>query len=43
MALMVGGLAQMLAGLWEFRTGNTFAGTAFIAYGAFWLSFGVLV
>jgi len=43
MALMMGGIAQMLAGLWEFRTGNTFAGTAFIAYGAFWLSFWALV
>jgi hypothetical protein len=43
MALMVGGLAQLLAGMWEFRTGNTFAGTAFIAYGAFWLSFWALV
>ena len=41
-ALMVGGLAQVLAGMWEFRTGNTFAGTAFIAYGAFWLSFWAL-
>jgi uncharacterized protein len=43
MALMVGGLAQVLAGMWEFRAGNTFAGTAFIAYGAFWLSFWALV
>ncbi len=42
-ALMVGGLAQVLAGMWEFRTGNTFAGTAFVAYGAFWLSFWALV
>ena len=43
MALMMGGLAQVLAGMWEFRVGNTFAGTAFIAYGAFWLSFWALV
>ena len=43
MALMVGGLAQVLAGMWEFRSGNTFAGTAFVAYGAFWLSFWALV
>ena len=43
MALMVGGLAQVLAGMWAFRTGNTFAGTAFVAYGAFWLSFWALV
>src|SRR6478735_1291504 len=25
-ALMVGGLAQVLVGMWEFRAGNTFAG-----------------
>lgn len=43
MALMVGGLAQVLAGMWAFRTGNTFAGTAFVVYGAFWLSFWALV
>ena len=43
MALMVGGLAQVLAGMWEFRTGNAFAGTAFVAYGAFWLSYWALV
>ena len=43
MALMVGGLAQVLASMWEPRTGNTFAGTAFVAYGAFWLSFWALV
>ena len=43
MALMVGGLAQVLAGMWEFRAGNTFAGTAFVAYGTFWLSFWALV
>lgn len=43
MALMVGGLAQVLAGMWEFHAGNTFAGTAFVAYGTFWLSFWALV
>ncbi len=42
-ALMFGGVAQVLAGMWAFRTGNTFAGTAFTAYGAFWLSFWALV
>jgi succinate-acetate transporter protein len=39
MALAVGGLAQLLAGMWEFRTGNTFGAVAFTMYGAFWLSF----
>jgi uncharacterized protein len=39
LALAYGGLAQLLAGMWEFRTGNTFGATAFSSYGAFWLSF----
>ncbi len=39
LALMYGGIAQILAGMWEFRTGNTFGAVAFTSYGAFWLSF----
>jgi succinate-acetate transporter protein len=39
LALAYGGLAQLLAGMWEFRTGNTFAAVAFTSYGGFWLSF----
>jgi succinate-acetate transporter protein len=39
LALMYGGIAQFVAGLWEFRTGNTFGALAFTSYGAFWLSF----
>jgi succinate-acetate transporter protein len=39
LAFAYGGLAQLLAGMWEFRTGNTFGATAFASYGAFWLSF----
>jgi succinate-acetate transporter protein len=42
-ALMYGGIAQVLAGMWEFRAGNTFGATAFTSYGAFWLSFWALV
>jgi uncharacterized protein len=42
-ALAYGGIAQLLAGLWEFRTGNTFGATAFCSFGAFWISFFVLV
>jgi uncharacterized protein len=38
-AFAYGGLAQILAGMWEFRTGNTFGAVAFTSYGAFWLSF----
>lgn len=39
LALVFGGIAQLLAGMWEFRAGNTFGATAFTAYGAFWISF----
>ena len=43
MAIAYGGLAQLLAGMWEFRTGNTFGAVAFTSYGAFWISFYFLV
>jgi succinate-acetate transporter protein len=39
MALAFGGIAQFAAGLWEFRTGNTFGAVAFTGYGMFWVSF----
>jgi uncharacterized protein len=39
LALGYGGLAQLLAGMWEFRNNNTFGATAFTSFGAFWLSF----
>ena len=41
-ALFYGGIVQILAGMWEFRTGNTFGAVAFCSYGAFWLSFWAL-
>jgi len=43
LAFFYGGLAQLLAGMWEFRTGNTFGAVAFTSYGAFWLSYFALV
>jgi hypothetical protein len=43
MALAFGGTAQLLAGMWEFRTGNTFGAVAFTSFGAFWISFFFLV
>jgi len=43
LALAYGGAAQLLAGMWEFRTGNTFGATAFTSFGAFWISYFVLV
>jgi succinate-acetate transporter protein len=39
LALAYGGLAQLLAGMWEFKNNNAFGATAFTSYGAFWLSF----
>ncbi len=36
-ALAYGGIAQLLAGMWEFRRNNVFGATAFSSYGAFWL------
>ncbi|KAJ7171240.1 Gpr1 family protein [Mycena filopes] len=43
MALFTGGLAQLLAGMWEFPNGNTFGATAFTSYGAFWLSYAAIL
>lgn len=39
LALFYGGLAQFMAGMWEFRKANTFGALAFTSYGAFWLSY----
>jgi succinate-acetate transporter protein len=43
LALAYGGIAQILAGMWEFKKGNTFGATAFASYGAFWVSFWAFV
>jgi succinate-acetate transporter protein len=42
-ALAYGGIAQFAAGMWEFRTGNTFGAVAFTSFGAFWVSFWALI
>lgn len=42
LALFYGGLCQLLAGMWEFKTGNTFGSVAFSSYGGFWMSFAAL-
>ena len=42
LALVYGGIVQVLAGMWEFRTGNTFGAVAFSSFGAFWISFWAL-
>ncbi|WNY25666.1 acetate uptake transporter [Methanolapillus millepedarum] len=39
MAIFVGGLAQLLAGMMEWKKGNTFGMVAFTGFGVFWLSF----
>lgn len=39
LALFYGGIAQIIAGVWEFHNRNTFGATAFISFGAFWMAF----
>jgi succinate-acetate transporter protein len=43
MGICYGGVAQIIAGMMEWRKGNTFATTAFTSYGLFWLSLVVLI
>jgi hypothetical protein len=43
LALFYGGIAQLLAGMWEFVKGNTFGALAFSSFGAFWMSFWYLL
>jgi uncharacterized protein len=42
-ALFYGGIAQLLAGMWEFKKNNTFGAVAFTSYGSFWLGFAAYV
>jgi len=41
-ALIFGGAAQIMAGLWEYKTRNVFGATAFVSYGAFWVSLALI-
>lgn len=43
MGIAMGGLAQFIAGLMEFKAGNTFGATAFTAYGLFWWSLVIIL
>lgn len=43
LAFAYGGLAQLCAGMWEFKRNNTFGATAFTSYAAFWIAFALLV
>ncbi len=43
LAFAYGGIAQFTAGVWEFRTGNTFGAVAFCSFGMFWFSLYLLL
>ena len=43
MAVAFGGLAQLIAGFMEFKTGNNFGFAAFSTYGAFWLALAAIL
>jgi len=43
MGIFYGGLAQVIAGMMEFKKGNTFGTTAFTSYGLFWLTLVFLI
>ena len=43
LGLFYGGMAQLIAGILEFGTGNTFGLCAFGSYGAFWIALATLV
>jgi succinate-acetate transporter protein len=41
-AIFYGGLAQLIAGLYEFRNRNIFGTTGFVSFGAFWIALGTV-
>lgn len=43
LALFYGGVVQLVAGIQEFRAGNTLGATAFCSYAGFWLALGVVL
>jgi len=43
LALFYGGLVQLVAGIQEFRQGNTFGATAFCSYAGFWMALAVVL
>jgi succinate-acetate transporter protein len=43
MGLFYGGIAQVIAGVMEWKKGNTFGTTAFTSYGLFWLSLAAII
>jgi succinate-acetate transporter protein len=43
MGIFYGGIAQLIAGVLEYKKNNTFGMTAFISYGSFWLTLVALI
>ncbi len=43
MAFFYGGLAQVLAGMWEFKSNNIFGATCFTSFGAFWMGLALMI
>ncbi len=43
LAIIFGGIAQLIAGFQEFECGNNFGYSAFVAYGVFWIAFGIIL
>lgn len=43
MGIFYGGIAQIIAGIFEFKNGNTFGTLAFTSYGLFWLSLAAIL
>ncbi len=43
MGIFYGGIAQVIAGVLEWKKGNTFGTTAFVSYGMFWLTLVALI
>jgi len=43
MGIFYGGIAQIIAGIMEWKKNNTFGATAFISYGSFWLTLVALI
>ena len=41
--IIFGGLAQLMAGLQEFKVGNNFGYSAFVSYGAFWIALCIML
>ena len=40
-ALLLGGMAQLIASMFDFKHNNLFGSTAFGAYGLFWIGMGI--